>query len=1045
MSTTASELTPSQNSHDSGPSEVPESTLHILVNTFKRDTLQAHNAKKAVYACPQTFKDALDGFTESAKVAVEILTQLAEIHPFIKGPVIAFKLVVGLDLKRRDNDARVLAVKAQMQSMMTVLLQFAISRSSLASFRAHAIHRLVNVEDPREFEPDMTLRRLLKDVEECIKQSASLCDWYTKKSLLRKYLKSLIYEARLAECARRFVEYEDKIQRALLVHTTIGIDATSAKLDRHSEQLNEIQSQMQDLFKLLDSPQERKIRELIQAKGARATIMDDKALQNLMEQSGDDTSGVSTSRGNQNIQSLRKNLISELSEDIDKALEKNMELFLGKLDILDLAIERQGDRIIAFLSGGHDRIVDPGWKSTVKARHIVLALRDYYLGSSPLLAEPISPEYPPPFHLPSPPLSSGSWSEVTNYPPPTTIEEDAWAVAYVNVSYLQPIAEAIDDDGSGFVNIREVNDFTSLRPSGWSIYRLLRKMYKLRDKIRPDNLVIVDTYLDDVALYRLELLLRSTIIKAEVTISPELARLRDDFSIAEEERLRSNLERLSYCLDSPGTVSLVTGPGRIERYIFPLVYLLLKHHVKTIQVARSHTLHMDEMDEKSTSLGSIFSLFNSRMAELSAVFKQMHIDPDTHFKNYAFGMFRASFSYRYDISNYTLSCVWDKLHSEPDDEDTDTCPDDIPLTVLKYGVQSPLNLPTSLSPALLPTVDYHSDSIHGNWAGFWVKDEESVPYEGVFRVFFGETQNEDKAWSGKVDTYSGTQEMSYILETSDEGKIEVDFIMVNSKDYWIRCVGVFDPSYATICGDWHSCGSEYEKRPTPGSWDMTFFTDEPDSEEIQLDYDPDEGDRSRGTFRLSRTPASLVRFRYSSAALDQSPAKARWDFACSAVLKIVRGISLNRDEAVLRLRSARRFVELTIKDFMKPDRLVCTNCDTAHQALPPPEKMATLSTAKVLEIHAMHPMLWIRSEHIVTIPDYDQLTRVEGRLSTVEDLVKEQVGKRDEEVTQRFLSIDRQLASVGERFEHRLSSLEARFDTLETLLRDLIGMHSPTI
>ncbi|KAG6858448.1 hypothetical protein C0993_005724, partial [Termitomyces sp. T159_Od127] len=47
-------------------------------------------------------------------------------------------------------------------------------------------------------------------------------------------------------------------------------------------------------------------------------------------------------------------------------------------------------------------------------------------------------------------------------------DEDAWAVQYVNIRYLQAIAEAIDDDGSGFINIDEVNAFTMMRPEGWS-------------------------------------------------------------------------------------------------------------------------------------------------------------------------------------------------------------------------------------------------------------------------------------------------------------------------------------------------------------------------------------------------------------------------------------------------------------------------------------------------------------------------------------------------------------------------------------------------
>ena len=48
-------------------------------------------------------------------------------------------------------------------------------------------------------------------------------------------------------------------------------------------------------------------------------------------------------------------------------------------------------------------------------------------------------------------------------------EADDWARQYVDVKYLPPIMDAIDDDGSGHVTIAEINRFTDLLPSslGW--------------------------------------------------------------------------------------------------------------------------------------------------------------------------------------------------------------------------------------------------------------------------------------------------------------------------------------------------------------------------------------------------------------------------------------------------------------------------------------------------------------------------------------------------------------------------------------------------
>ncbi|KAG6852575.1 hypothetical protein C0991_010867 [Blastosporella zonata] len=518
------------------PAATPQT---LMVNTFKRDNKAAGGTAirniKSVSISPETLNDALDGFAESAKVAIEVLSEVAKIHPFIQGSkaaVTAFQLVITLELKRRENNAKVLAVKVEMKSMMAVLLQ------------------LQNIKDPGEFHPDEGLEKLLADIADYIKEAASMCDWYTKKSTLRKYLKSYIYEGRLAECADRFVEYATKIQQALSIHITLGIDTANAKLDTHGAQLSDIQHQMREILILLDSPREREIRDLIESSGgARASISDNRVLQTLVDKSDEDAAWIS----GHGLQKLRKSLFSELSEDVEKALEQNMLLFQGKLDIqlreIAFAVARQGDRIIAFFSGGHERIADRhiremwkemGWKSTVKARYFVLALRDFYIGGPHTEKTVSSRDRPQRALTLTDPLPGNS------YPVNATsiTGSDAWATAYVNITYLQAISEAIDDDGSGFVNITEI--------------------HKLRNKVRPDNLFILDDYLDDCSFHRLELLLQSPNTEA-VTIAPELAKLRDEFCALEEEKLKNNLEKVSYNIDSPSTVSLITGPGRIER------------------------------------------------------------------------------------------------------------------------------------------------------------------------------------------------------------------------------------------------------------------------------------------------------------------------------------------------------------------------------------------------------------------------------------------------------------------------------------------------
>ncbi|KAG6906642.1 hypothetical protein DXG01_012817 [Tephrocybe rancida] len=861
----------------------------------------------------QTFENAIESFAESAQLGLDVLTEIASIHPFIAAPVMAFKLVVILDLKRRENNAKVLAVKVQMQSMMSILFQ------------------LRDIKDPEETGPDgLTLpgrlQTLMDEIAKYIKECASACDLYMKKSCIRKYLKSFIYETRLAEFATRFSEYETEIQRALSMHTTLGVDAANVKLDKQGARLEDVQNQMRELLVRLDTPREKEIRDMIETRGGpKACIIDDQNLQALIDKSGEDISNL-TGRLESGLKKMRESLLNELAESFEDALRSNLALFEGKLDIqkheLDV-IARQGDRILAYLSGGHERISDPqireiwmemGWKNTVKARHFVLALRDYFLGGKGAQRQFSST---PPLQLHSPPPTSPP-AEHSDYafPVPRRYNNDEWAQSYVNVSYLQAIAESIDDDGSGFINIQEVNNFTMMRPKGWSllqwlaywaagwhssisiystkIYRVLNKIYKLRQKVRPDNRMALDTHLDKPKLYQLELLLRSTKPISEGTvIAPELANLRDEFNTEEEERIRDNLEKISYTIDSTATVSLVTGPGRIERYIFPLLYLLLKEHVKTVQLARTHTIHIHEFQTSYDSLSYVFSSFDTRLQDLTAIFRQMHVNPKYQFETFSFGMFELPYnSPSWTVAGYSLVPVWDQLIAEPgEDEDVDNCPNDIPLSVLKFGPQEPFNYP---APGPVTHTESFDGRLEGTWAGYCLRmlDGKLVPHEGLFRLDIG--RSNESLISGKADGYMGSLELTGLLTTEGgEGtKHSVDFIMSYEDGYWIRCVGDLDPSTATIMGDWFSTDFTGEPKSTPGS---------------------DSNNRCDGSFQFFRTPATLVRFRYSQEAFQNNNARARWAFACAAVLYQVQRDRLSKDFVVTHLRNGRRFKELALK------------------------------------------------------------------------------------------------------------------------------------
>lgn len=42
---------------------------------------------------------------------------------------------------------------------------------------------------------------------------------------------------------------------------------------------------------------------------------------------------------------------------------------------------------------------------------------------------------------------------------------DDWAFQYISLAWLQPIMEAFDDDGSGYITVAEINKFTEAMPA----------------------------------------------------------------------------------------------------------------------------------------------------------------------------------------------------------------------------------------------------------------------------------------------------------------------------------------------------------------------------------------------------------------------------------------------------------------------------------------------------------------------------------------------------------------------------------------------------
>jgi len=98
------------------------------------------------------------------------------------------------------------------------------------------------------------------------------------------------------------------------------------------------------------------------------------------------------------------------------------------------------------------------------------------------------------------------------------------------------------------------------------IYEVVHTMFETLNYVLPSNRRAVDEYLYHSSFWRVELLLRSTrSVNPKVLSDADLSRYAENYAMGEEGRLDDNLQGVAYELDTPATVSLVTGVGRIER------------------------------------------------------------------------------------------------------------------------------------------------------------------------------------------------------------------------------------------------------------------------------------------------------------------------------------------------------------------------------------------------------------------------------------------------------------------------------------------------
>ncbi|KAG7087297.1 hypothetical protein E1B28_013275 [Marasmius oreades] len=231
-------------------------------------------------------KSKIDGFAESCQVLLKVLEEVRDIHPFLGAAVVAFKAVVTLELKRRENNDKVILLLVKVQDLMESLVQL----RAIPSGQKTADQQLT-VEDKLA----SLCARIERDIQEC----GNLCDTFSKKRFLVKLLKGPIYEIRLAEMGQTLEERRRELEHALLLFTARGIQSTNNTLNTAHNDIN-----MLLLLQMLQSSAEREFMDIVNLKGGPSKCMQDENI--LVEL-------IQIRRGYDTLQEPRQGLRTESS------------------------------------------------------------------------------------------------------------------------------------------------------------------------------------------------------------------------------------------------------------------------------------------------------------------------------------------------------------------------------------------------------------------------------------------------------------------------------------------------------------------------------------------------------------------------------------------------------------------------------------------------------------------------------------------------------------------------------------------------------------
>ncbi|KAG1897694.1 uncharacterized protein F5891DRAFT_514315 [Suillus fuscotomentosus] len=599
-------------------------------------------------------KKNMGGFFGEAKKVMNALDTLQQIHPFVSVAIIAFKAVVDFEIRRRENDRTVCLTLAKAFDMMNMLLQ------------------LKDTRDPDIVGPRGTIRGRLDGVLDKIKTKVEHCgntiDKYYKSKFIVKFFRSSHWASEFLRISGDFSQCMQELRDALTIRTALGVDTAIKKLEELTQMLSEREAKITKgekfrgkMDQYFESEREKRFaKEVIMRGGMDPRFESEDKLAELVKfaqqqeapphnQAHSDTPSKDVNKPPSQTPSAKKSvaeqyrldasMLHELRTPLVSLLEENRALFMFKLDkqtadIKD-AIKDSEMRILSALGGKFSRVKDPHlqfiwkemkWSTSVKTLYFIAELHDYFTHRfSQLHREAPRPQVTSSVHrAESPPIDTA----------------DEWCLKYLSVFYTSSLSEIFDDDANGLVSVREVNAFTSaILPglsllqalaywaAGWRvdsqyyharIEQVLNSMVHAQADVLPVNRRCIALYLDSDVIHDIKRLTRSLAELRPEDSDVDLTQLADGCRNVQEKDLAKRLDTVKYEIDSKESFKLF-GSGRIEDFLLPVLYLVMRRHLQIMKLARTVILVDRELECETQTIANILEAVDLRVEQLAGM------------------------------------------------------------------------------------------------------------------------------------------------------------------------------------------------------------------------------------------------------------------------------------------------------------------------------------------------------------------------------------------------------------------------------------------